>query len=389
LATELELQIALGWAYSAFKSWSAVEVDRAFTRAQALSDEMGESTPRIALLGLWGFHTVRGDQRVATHFAEQALVSARENANLGLTVQAMAALGQCKWLQGDLAGGRQHLAAAMELCDSKADGTLVREFGLEPHPMVLRYLCPALCLAGYPTQALAMAKQSIELGRAIPSAFVELLGLERLAWIHGWRGEWDQVEQVSLRALSMAKEQGAALHIAASQYEVAYSRGLVSGMPNIEQVREALESQIALGTFMFYSMFLGRLADSLNVAGRFSEALSMLAAAREAAQKSGEHFWDAELSRLRGEALIGRDGPSAHGAEDAFNEALAIAQKQGAQMLELRSATSLARLLTLKGRCGEASQVLSPVAARFTEGDDTKDLRDARSVMEVIQGRMR
>jgi class 3 adenylate cyclase/tetratricopeptide (TPR) repeat protein len=386
LATELELQIALGWAYSAFKSWSAPEVDRAFTRAQALSAEMGDSTPRMALLGLWGFHTVRGDQGVATQFAEQALVSAQENANLGLTVQAMAAVGQCKWLQGDLAGGRLHLAAASELCNSNVSGTLVREFGLAPQPMVLRYFSPALCLAGYPGQALAMAKKAAELGRAMPSAFVELLGLERVAWIHGWRGEWDQVEQVSSRALAMAKEQGAALHIAASQYEVACSRGFVSGVTNVEQMRQALEAQTALGTFMLYSLFLGRLAECLCRADRFGEALSMLALAQEAAQKASEHFWDAELCRIRGEALIGLNGLSAPGAEDAFHEALAIAREQGAKMLELRSATSLARLLSVSGRCGDASKLLAPVAAWFTEGHDTKDLRDAHLLLDVLAG---
>jgi adenylate cyclase len=126
-----------------------------------------------------------------------------------------------------------------------------------------------------------------------------------------------------------------------------------------------------------------------------------------------ETFWQAELHRLQGELTLAQ--PSVQGlassvkknqrakdkgqkakssglhhltpstqAEACFHQAIDVARRQGAKALELRATMSLARLWQRQGKCGEAHQMLSPLYHRFTEGRDTKDLRDAETLLTML-----
>jgi adenylate cyclase len=99
-------------------------------------------------------------------------------------------------------------------------------------------------------------------------------------------------------------------------------------------------------------------------------------------EKTGERFWEAEIHRLEGELrrLDGEDGR----AEACFQTALDVASRQGALSLELRAATSLARLCHDTGRGHDARPLLSGVYGRFREGFDTLDLRDAQVLLDSL-----
>ncbi len=103
------------------------------------------------------------------------------------------------------------------------------------------------------------------------------------------------------------------------------------------------------------------------------------------AAAGGAHWLDAELHRLEGDLL--QVGPLAEyaRAEAHFVEALAVARVQSSHTLELRTATSLARLWQNRGRADEARALLQPVVAWFTEGKDTTDLREAVALMETFR----
>jgi len=97
------------------------------------------------------------------------------------------------------------------------------------------------------------------------------------------------------------------------------------------------------------------------------------------AGRTGERLFEAELHRLRGEFLLAEDVAAGADAEACFRRAAATARRQGAAALELRAATSLARL----GRAADARPLLADVYGRFTEGFDTPDLADARAVLDA------
>jgi len=101
-------------------------------------------------------------------------------------------------------------------------------------------------------------------------------------------------------------------------------------------------------------------------------------------QRTEECWCESELFRLRGELLLQCKVPRENEAEACFREAIDIAARQQAKSLELRSITSLARLLRARGRASEARASLSEIYRWFTEGFDTADLNDARALLEEL-----
>jgi len=115
-------------------------------------------------------------------------------------------------------------------------------------------------------------------------------------------------------------------------------------------------------------------------ARRAEEGLAAIDEALSEALAHSEHWWDAELHRLRGELLLMR-GSDATDVEAEFLRAIEIAQSQQARSLELRATMSLARLWSAQHRSGEARRRLQDVYDWFTEGFDTPDLQAARLLL--------
>jgi predicted ATPase len=118
--------------------------------------------------------------------------------------------------------------------------------------------------------------------------------------------------------------------------------------------------------------------------GQVEEGLTVLAEALSAAKDTGEHFYDAELQRLKGEFLLQRSSDNQREAEACFQHAMTIAQDQDAKAWELRTATSLARLWQRQGKRQEAHNLLTPAYHWFTEGFDTPDLQEAKALLDAL-----
>jgi predicted ATPase len=99
---------------------------------------------------------------------------------------------------------------------------------------------------------------------------------------------------------------------------------------------------------------------------------------------TGERMWDAELYRTHGLVLLAENNQEE--SEAAFERALQVARQQQTKSFELRAATSLARLWGDQGRRAEARELLAPVYGWFTEGFDTADLKEAKALLDELQG---
>ena len=97
---------------------------------------------------------------------------------------------------------------------------------------------------------------------------------------------------------------------------------------------------------------------------------------------TGERMWNAELHRIHGLVLMSEN--KREESEASFEQALLIAREQQAKSLELRAATSLARLWCEQGRRSEARELLAPVYGWFTEGFDTADLKEAKRLLDEL-----
>jgi predicted ATPase len=103
--------------------------------------------------------------------------------------------------------------------------------------------------------------------------------------------------------------------------------------------------------------------------------------ALDTVNKTEERYWEAELYRRKGELLLMEQGQKMGEAEECFRQAL-VARRQQAKSLELRAAMSLSRLWQQQGKQEEARRLLAETYAWFTEGFDTADLKEAKSLLE-------
>ena len=119
--------------------------------------------------------------------------------------------------------------------------------------------------------------------------------------------------------------------------------------------------------------------------------LMQLAEAMELVQSTSEREHEAELHRLKGELILkGCRGASPNSkiwiqAIQCFQEAIEIARRQQAKSLELRAVISMGRLLQQDGRKEEARTMLSTIYGWFSEGFDTPDLKEAKSLLDELQ----
>lgn len=131
------------------------------------------------------------------------------------------------------------------------------------------------------------------------------------------------------------------------------------------------------------------MAEARGIGGRVDDAQRDIDEALELVEAGGARIWEAELHRVRGELLRRLLPDSPGGAsrlevERCFLEALAVARRQQAKALELRAATSLARLRLGQDDRGDARQILSDVYGWFSEGFDTPDLTEARGLLTEL-----
>jgi predicted ATPase len=96
----------------------------------------------------------------------------------------------------------------------------------------------------------------------------------------------------------------------------------------------------------------------------------------------GERMFEAELHRIIGDVLLSvqRQGE----AEVEFTRALAIARQQQAKSWELRAAMSMARLWHAQRKPQQARELLAPIYGWFTEGFDTRDLKEAKALLDEL-----
>jgi predicted ATPase len=129
---------------------------------------------------------------------------------------------------------------------------------------------------------------------------------------------------------------------------------------------------------------LALLAEIYLRKSRFSEGLATIEDALKMTLTHGELFWKAELFRLKGELLFGQSDQLVSAAEQCLGEALEIARNQQAKMLELRVATSQARIWQKRRRLYDAKRVLGSVYSGFKEAPETPDLIEAKKVLEQL-----
>ncbi len=378
---EIELLTTLGTAFISTKGYAAEEVERTFARAGELCEELGEDTPLKVLGGLAGLHLSRGDRERITPFLPRLRQLARRGDDPVAAMSGHQLLGIHAFWSGDFPAAHEHACAGMRLYDT----TEVREFaweygyGLFCHA----YAMCSLWHLGLPDQAAALRSEALRIAEESRNAYSILVVLGFAVPLSHDRGDTEDALAGAERLISFATEQRLYLWLALGMC----GRGgthLLRGDPEaaIGDVKQGLDLYRVIGLRSSYSYYLTYLAEACLAAGKLDDGLAAVHEGLGLCETSVARFHEPELWRLRGELLARRQ--DACPAEEAFRQAIRLAQRGRGRGLELRAATSLAALLADTGRRDEARSALAAVYAGFDEGLGTRDLRAARTVLDRI-----
>jgi predicted ATPase len=156
------------------------------------------------------------------------------------------------------------------------------------------------------------------------------------------------------------------------------------GEEGMTQIRQGIAAMRATGAALNVPYFSTVLADVAAHLGHPEDGLQALAEAHTLVEHHEERYWEAEVARLRGMLLLRQPMPQQEEAETWLQRALDVARHQEAKALELRAAMSLARLWQQQGKRADAHALLAPVYSWFTEGFDTADLQEAKTLLDAL-----
>jgi predicted ATPase/class 3 adenylate cyclase len=389
---ELRLQITLGAPLMATKGWAAPEVGKAYARARELCQQVGETSQLFPVLwGLWVFSLVRAELQTARELAEQLLTLAQSAQDPALLLEAHHALWVTLLYRGELLPARAHMEQGIALYDPQQHHALAFLYGGHDPAMCCRSSAAvALWLLGYPDQALESMYDGLTLAQELSHPFSLAWAFHLAAELHQLRRE-GQLSQERAEALIVLSSEQAFTQLVAwgttlEGWALAERR---EGGEGIAQMRRGLAAWRATGAEWEGPYFLALLAEAYGKVGQADEGLSVLAEALAAAHKTGERYYEAELYRLKGMLTLQSKVQSLKSqveaeAEEYFLKAIDITRQQSAKSLELRAAMSLSRLWQQQGKREEARQLLAEIYGWFTEGFDTKDLQEAKVLLDEL-----
>jgi len=318
--------------------------------------------------------------------AEELLALGEMGQDAGCLLEGHRAVGVMHFYAAEFAAARKHLEAGIDLYNSEQHRSHVLRYEGDPGQTCLAYAARALWVLGCPDQAVARSEQAIAVAQATSHAASVAEALTWRTEIAAFRREVQELGERAAVALAVATEHALPLWTSMTMIMQGWALSTQGrSADGVARIRNGLATLTATGDQLFRPYYLAMLAEALGKAGRGDDGLSALGEALDSYRESGVPYWDAELQRLRGELLLARDGSDSAGAEGCFLRAIEIAQAQSAKSLELRAATSLARLWAEQGKRAEAYGRLAPVYEWFTEGFDTQDLQDAKALLDGLR----
>ncbi len=387
LKLELDLQIALGPALMTTKGYGAPEVERAYERARELCGRVGKDPELFAVLhGLWLYYWLRGDIPTVLDLAQQLYDLAQRAGDRALRLVAHDVMGEVEVYLGDFSAARSHMEQCISLYDPSQHRSLGFRYGGYDPGMAARAIgAHALWCLGRPDEALEWSRGAVALARDLSHPTTLAFALGHAGILHYLRREPRLTLEVAEEALALSTDQG--LEFWKAFAEILRGWSLVRqrrGPEGIESMRHGLEGYRVTAGELESPIWLAMMADAYLLEGAPHEGLSAVAEGLGLVNAMGVRFAEVELNRLRGELLLARGGAADEDAESAFRRALEVAAGQKARGLELRAALSLARLGHARGERRLAHQTLAEVYAWFTEGFDTSDLRESRTLLEEL-----
>jgi class 3 adenylate cyclase/predicted ATPase len=390
---EIKLQVALISPLFHVKGYAAPETKAAAERACQLiarAEALGE-TPEDPLLlflisyGFWSGTFVAFNGDICLDLAAEFLALAEKQGAVVPLVIGHRMMGPCLMMRGEIAKGRAHLDKAMALYDPAKHRHQATRFGHDASVTILCTRSSNLWLLGYPAAALRDADQALGTAREIGQASSLMLALHLAGRVQILCGNYSVATAFAEETRAMGDEKGSLFFKGIgmlNQGWVLASTGKSSDA--VQLITSGLFAYRSTASTTTIPGYLANLAMAYANLGQFDDARRSIGEAMTMMETTKEKWFEADIHRMAGEiALMLRD-PDIATAEACFERALDIAREQQAKSLELRAATSMARLRRSQGKVEQARDLLSLVYGWFTEGFDTLDLKQARALLDEL-----
>ncbi|MGZ6240996.1 MAG: adenylate/guanylate cyclase domain-containing protein [Candidatus Binataceae bacterium] len=382
--SELELHTALAPALMVTKGWGAPETEKVYVRAYELSSRGGIAVQRFsALMGLYALAFAQGKLPAAREWEKQLLSLAEQQQVPALLLEAHHACWSTALSMGELAAAEAHIEKGLASYEPQLHNSdALRYTGHDAAVCARSWGALISWIRGYPGQAIQRNDRALAMARELGDPFTVAFSFNCAAQMHHLlRSGLAAEKQAAEAALAAAAEGGFPVLLAWGlmlEGRALAQQGQVEA--GIARIHEGLGASRATGTELWRTYWLSLLAETCGRAGRISEGMTAATEALAVVQRTAEHWFEAELYRLKGELALRQN--DSKGARSCFERAIEIARAQDARSLELRATMSLARLLANQGKRDEARAMLAEIYGWFTEGFDTADLKDAKALLD-------
>jgi predicted ATPase len=376
------------------------ELEANLQRIAELCRELEDDAAFVPIfVGLGRLQIVRADRAAIAELEQQEERTIERLSDAHLRVQLHTQLATIATFRGQHARAAEQYQHVLAQHDPQVQHSSLLSFGGDPLIVASSSSGLSLSLAGQPEQGWSRIAQALARAEEASQPFALVNGLLNAAMAKLLCGEYDEAGRLAQKMDALTRKHHFSLYkILAGmlQGSIAVRRGaLVEG---ITDITNGLSQYRTVGAQLLVPFFLSFLAEGYRQQGKLDEALQIVSKALSLTATNLDVFWQAELYRLKGEFTFAQSSvqrrvsrqvksgrskiptPQAE-AEACFQQAGEIARQQGAKVLELRAAMSLARLWQQQGKQDEACNTLANIYNWFSEGFDTVDLQTARTLL--------
>ncbi|MDD1520704.1 MULTISPECIES: adenylate/guanylate cyclase domain-containing protein [Bradyrhizobium] len=381
---ELEFQLALGTPLAAQHGYGNPLVGAARDRAIALCEKLGDTENLLpSLYGQYAYCIASGRIPKALEYSQRCQSLAAHTGDRVARLIAHRAMGASLLEIGEFEAAKAQLEQILAIDRVEMDQALSVLYLADPHSSGLAYLALSLWALGYPDQAVAARQKAFEhaisANHANTSGIVGIYAGAQLSVLLGKMADVNNyVENLSAQLGSRVPLWAISCGQILSGWAIGCAEQLEGGIALMKQGIHAAEQQVRFHSPHYHSL----LAVLQARAGDMQGSLSTIKKATELIAETGEYLWQADVLRIEGELQL-LFGASME-AEASLVQALELARKQRARSFELRVAMSMARLWRDRGKGNEGRELLAPIYDWFNEGFDTRDLKEAKALLEEL-----
>jgi predicted ATPase len=286
---------------------------------------------------------------------------------------------------GEFAPVRLHLEQGIAQHTLQPSRAADVRYGEDPGGLCYRYLAWTLWSLGYPEQVLHRSHEARTLAQALAHPATQAFALYGAARLRQLRREVPETRELAEATIAVSTEHGNTSYLAYGTFLrgwALFQQG--QHEEGLAQLHQGLAAMRTASSEVARPPFLALLAEAYGTVAQVDQGLSLLAEAHTIIDQNGQRYVEAECHRLEGELRLRQTAPEVAQAARCFQQALEVARQQQAKSLELRAATSLSRLWQSQGKRQEAYDLLAPVYGWFTEGFDTADVQEARTLLVAL-----